>query len=161
MQNRVVVTGLGTVNAIARSVPEFSRALQAGQCGIGPITVFDTAEFRTHTGGEVQRFAPREMIPRRFSLKRMSRADCMAMAATIEALNDAGLSELPDDLRGEMGVVIGGGAGGMLECEAVYRDYLLGTGRGLAYSRFASSAAPLRPTRSPPSWGSWGPRPPS
>jgi 3-oxoacyl-[acyl-carrier-protein] synthase II len=138
VQNRVVVTGLGTVNAIARSVPEFSRALRAGRCGIGPITVFDTAEFRTHTGGEVQRFAPREMIPRRFSLKRMSRADYMAMAATIEALNDAGLSELPDDLRGEMGVVIGGGAGGMLECEAVYRDYLLGTGRDLAYSRFAS-----------------------
>jgi len=37
-QNRVVVTGLGTVNAIARSVPEFYRALQAGRCGIGPVT---------------------------------------------------------------------------------------------------------------------------
>ncbi|RPJ06317.1 MAG: hypothetical protein EHM37_20090 [Deltaproteobacteria bacterium] len=65
-QNRVVVTGLGTVNAIARSVPEFSRALQAGRCGIGPVTVFDTTEFRTHTGGEVRQFAPREMIPRPF-----------------------------------------------------------------------------------------------
>jgi 3-oxoacyl-[acyl-carrier-protein] synthase II len=137
-QHRVVVTGLGTVNAIARSVPEFSRALQAGRCGIGPVTVFDTTDFRTHTGGEVQQFAPREMIPRRFSLKRMSRADCLAMAATIEALNDAGLFAVPDKLRGAMGVVIGGGAGGMLECEAVYRDYLLGTGRGEAYSRFAS-----------------------
>jgi 3-oxoacyl-[acyl-carrier-protein] synthase II len=137
-QNRVVVTGLGTVNSIARSVPEFFRALQAGQCGICPVTIFDTAEYRTHNGGQVQQFAPREMIPSRFSLKRMSRADCMAMAATIEALNDAGLFEVPDTLRSEMGVVIGGGAGGMLECEEVYRDYLLGTSRGLAYSRFAS-----------------------
>jgi 3-oxoacyl-[acyl-carrier-protein] synthase II len=137
-QNRVVVTGMGTVNAIARSVPEFSSALQAGLCGIGPVTVFDTAEFRTHNGGEVRAFAPREMIPPHVSLKRMSRADCLAMAATLEALSDAGLSEVPDRLRGEMGVVIGGGAGGMLECEAVYRDVLLGTGRGAAYSRFAS-----------------------
>jgi len=86
----------------------------------------------------MQPFAPREMIPRRYSLKRMSRADCMAMAAAIEALNDAGLLEIPDALRSEMGVVIGGGSGGMLECEAVYRDYLLGKGRGLAYSPFAS-----------------------
>ncbi len=136
--NRVVVTGLGTVNAIARSAPEFVAALRAGRCGIGPVTVFDTADHRTHTGGEVTQFAPREMIPRRFSLKRMSRADCMAMAAAIEALNDAGLYEAPAGLRSEMGVVIGGGAGGMLESEDVYRDYLLGVGRGSAYSRFAS-----------------------
>jgi 3-oxoacyl-[acyl-carrier-protein] synthase II len=136
--NRVVVTGLGTVNSIARSVPEFFHALQTGQSGIRPIKIFDTAEYRTHNGGEVQQFDPREMIPRRFSLKRMSRADCMAMAAAIEALNDAGLFEAPDELRRDMGVVIGGGAGGMFECETVYRDYLLGTDRGLAYSRFAS-----------------------
>ena len=82
-QERVVVTGLGTVNAIARSVPEFSRELRAGRCGIGPVTVFDTADFRTHAGGEVRGFAPREMIPRAFSLKRMSRSDCMAFASTM------------------------------------------------------------------------------
>jgi 3-oxoacyl-[acyl-carrier-protein] synthase II len=134
---RVVVTGLGTVNAIARSVPEFSSALRAGRCGIGPVTVFDTADFRTHAGGEVGRFVAREMIPREFSLKRMSRADCMAFAAAIEALNDAGLRTVSDDLRVATGVVIGGGAGGMLECEPVYRDYLLGAGRGAAYSAFA------------------------
>jgi 3-oxoacyl-[acyl-carrier-protein] synthase II len=136
-ESRVVITGLGTVNAIAKSAPEFSRALQAGRCGIGTVTVFDTAEFRTHTGGQLPAFAPREMIPRAYSLKRMSRADCMAMAAAVEALDDAGLLSAPERLRSAMGVVIGGGAGGMLECEAVYRDYLLG-GRGVAYSRFAS-----------------------
>jgi 3-oxoacyl-[acyl-carrier-protein] synthase II len=157
-QNRVVVTGLGTVNAIARSVPEFTSALQAGRCGIGPVTVFDTAEYRTHTGGEVQDFAPREMIPRSFSLKRMSRADCMAMAATLEALSDAGLFAVPDQLRGEMGVVIGGGAGGMLECEAVYRDYLLGTGRGESYSRFASFCCASSADRIASQLGIMGPK---
>jgi 3-oxoacyl-[acyl-carrier-protein] synthase II len=137
-RHRVVVTGLGTVNAIACRVPEFSRALRAGRCGIGPITIFDTTEFRTHTGGEVPEFAPREMIPRDFSLKRMSRADCMAFTAAIEALNDAGIFPVPDRLRGDTGVVIGGGAGGMLECEPVYRGHLSGTRRGQAYSAFAA-----------------------
>jgi 3-oxoacyl-[acyl-carrier-protein] synthase II len=137
-QERVVVTGLGTVNAIARSATEFSPALQSGRCGIGPITVFDTTDFRTHVGAEVRGFAAREMIPRGFSLKRMSRSDCMAFAAAIEALDDAGLFPVPDSLRAGTGVVIGGGAGGMLECEPVYREHLLGAGRAPAYSAFAA-----------------------
>ena len=61
----------------------------------------------------------------------------MAFAATMEALTDAGLFPVPDELRAETGVVIGGGAGGMLECEPVYRDHLLGARRALNYSTFA------------------------
>jgi len=135
---RVVVTGLGTVNAAARSVSAFHSALRAGHCGIGPVSVFDPTDFRTQTGGEVQGFKPREMLPRSISLKRLSRSDAMAMVAAIQALSDAGLFPLPDHLRPEMGVVIGGGAGGMLECEAVYRDYLHGSGKKPAYSAFSS-----------------------
>jgi len=40
-QSRIAITGLGTVNALGRSVAEFRAALQAGTCGIGPLTVFD------------------------------------------------------------------------------------------------------------------------
>ena len=61
----------------------------------------------------------------------------MAMVATFEALRDAGLDPLPDTLRQGMGVVIGGGAGGMLECEEVYRRYLQGD-QIPPYSAFAS-----------------------
>lgn len=135
---RVVVTGLGTVNATARSASTFHRALRAGHCGIGPVSVFDPSDFRTQTGGEVRDFKPRDMLPRFISLKRLSRSDAMAMVAAIEALTDAGLFPVPDQLRPELGVVIGGGAGGMLECEAVYRDYLQGRGKRPAYSAFAS-----------------------
>jgi 3-oxoacyl-[acyl-carrier-protein] synthase II len=136
-QERVVVTGLGAVNAVARSVTEFSAALRAGRCGIGPVTLFDTTDFRTHVGAEVRGFAAREAIPREFPIKRMSRSDCMAFAATLEALRDAGLFPLPGGLRAETGVVIGGGAGGMLECEPVYRDCLLGAERAPAFSAFS------------------------
>jgi 3-oxoacyl-[acyl-carrier-protein] synthase II len=135
---RAVVTGLGTLNAVAQDVPEFARALQDGRCGIGPVTVFDTTDFRTHTGGEVKHFNPTETIPPEFSLKRMSRSDRLAFAAVLEALTDAGLMPVPQALREKTAVVIGGGAGGMLECEAVYGDYLKNDGRSSRLSQFAS-----------------------
>jgi 3-oxoacyl-[acyl-carrier-protein] synthase II len=137
-EERVVITGLGTVNAVAGGVPEFYSALRKGECGIGPVTVFDTTDFRTKTGGEVKNFTPREMIPHEYSLKRMSRSDLMAMAAALEALKDAGLSPVPDGLLEDTGVVIGGGAGGMLEGEEAYRDHLKGAGKSVRFSRFAS-----------------------
>lgn len=137
-EERVVITGLGTVNAVAKGVPEFYSALRKGECGIGPVTVFDTTGFRTKTGAEVKNFTPGDMIPHDFSVKRMSRSDLMAMAAALEALKDAGLSPVPDDLLEDTGVVIGGGAGGMLEGEEAYNHYLKGAGKGVRFSRFAS-----------------------
>ena len=136
--NRTVVTGRGTVNAIATNAPDFALALKAGMCGIGPVTLFDTDAFRTHTGAQADRFDARRQIPDRFSLKRMSRSDCMALAAALEALADAGLDSLSAEQTARTGVIIGGGAGGMLECEPVFADYLsTGTGR-LPVSAFAS-----------------------
>ncbi len=138
MENRrVVITGLGAVTAIGHTAGEFAEALKAGVCGIGPVSVFDTADFRTHTGAEVRGFDSVAAIPRSYRRKRMSRSDRMAMAAALEALGDAGLATVPDGLKPGMGVVIGGGAGGMLECEALYRDHLAGS-RRLPFSQFAS-----------------------
>jgi len=137
-EERVVITGLGTINSIAKSVPEFYNALQEGVCGIGPITVFDTTDYRTTTGGEVKGFSHKDIIPGEFSVKRMSRSDIMAMAATLEALKDAGLFPVPDELLEGTGVVIGGGAGGMLECEEAYRDYHAGMNKSVQFSRFSS-----------------------
>ena len=115
MKKRIVITGLGTLNAIANNVPDFAHALQEGVCGIGAIDLFDTAAFRSHMGGQIKNFIAHDYIPRNFSIKRMSRADMLSFAATMEALRDAGLYPLPDELKEEMGAVIGGGAGGLLE----------------------------------------------
>ncbi len=136
-KERVVVTGLGTVNALAKNTADFVRALNDGLCGIGPITLFDTASFRTHNGAEVRNFNPREMIPPQFSLKRMSRADLLCFAATVEALADARLFPLPEAVRKDMGVVIGVGSGGKLEAEQFYRDYLRMQGRRARFSKLA------------------------
>lgn len=157
-KERVVITGLGTVNAIAGNAPEFSAAMRKGVCGIGPVTVFDTADFRSRTGGEVRNFVFGKMLPPEFSIKRMSRSDLMAMAAALEALKDAGLFPFPKDLQADTGVVIGGGAGGMLEGEAAYRQYLKGSGKGVRYSQFSSFCCASSADRIASNFGLMGPK---
>ena len=137
-RERVVITGLGTINALAKNTVDFAHTLREGLCGIGLVTLFDTAGYRTHTGAEVRNFTPQDMIPPQFSLKRMSRADLMAFAATIEALADARLYPFPDTLREETGVVLGAGSGGKLEAEDFYQDYLRRQGRHARFSKLAS-----------------------
>ena len=142
--DRVVVTGRGTVNAIATNNEAFADALKTGACGIGPVTLFDTTGYRTHTGAQVNDFDPRRHIPEKYLLKRMSRSDCMAMAATLEALSEAGLDPFPEELAADTGVVIGGGAGGMLECEPVFARYLeTGAGRmpGSPFAAFSCASS--------------------
>lgn len=136
-RERVVITGLGTVNALAKNIADFSRALQRGLCGIGPLTLFDTARFQTHTGAEVKNFSPPSIIPRSF-LKRMSRADVLTFAATQEALFDASLIPFPDSLREDTGVVLGAGSGGKLEGESFFRDYIETKGRNARFSILSS-----------------------
>ena len=124
MEKRIVITGLGTLNSIANNVADFAVALKTGVCGINELDLFDTADFRTHKGGQIKNFIARNYIPQKWPIKRMSRADMISFAATLEALSDAGLYPLPDSLKEEMGVAIGGGSGGLLEAESFYMDLL-------------------------------------
>lgn len=135
---RIVITGMGTLNAIALSVGEFARNLLQGVCGIAPIDLFDTTEFRTHRGGQIRQFNPRKHLPAEFSLKRLSRADGLALAAAVEALSDAGLYPFPESFREDTGVAIGGGSGGLLEAEDFYAELLA---KGAASARFSRLSA--------------------
>jgi len=129
---------MGTINAIANNVPEFVRALGEGSCGIREIDLFDTTGYRCRKGGQIRNFLPRDFIPAEFPLKRMSRADLLAFAATLEALRDAGLYPLTEAMKEDMGVAIGGGSGGLLEGESFYGN-LLQKGSGKAhFSRLSS-----------------------
>lgn len=135
IKKRIVVTGLGTINALAKNVSGFARALQEGLCGIGQLDLFDTRDFRTKNGGQIKGFVPREYIPSQYSLKRMSRADQLSFAAALEALRDAGLHPVPEKLKEEMGVAIGGGSGGLFEAENFYSNLLK---KGSSRSRFSA-----------------------
>ena len=54
MTRRVVVTGLGTVNPLGHTVPDYWAALLAGRSGVAPIKLFDTSAFKVHFAGEVK-----------------------------------------------------------------------------------------------------------
>lgn len=138
VKKRIVITGLGTINAVAGNIPDFASALKAGICGIRPLDIFDTSGFRCQNGGQIKNFVPRSCIPREFSIKRMSRADMLSFAATLEALSDAGLYPLPQELAQETGVAIGGGSGGLLEAESFYKEMLKTNGRHARFSRLST-----------------------
>jgi 3-oxoacyl-[acyl-carrier-protein] synthase II len=137
-KKRIVITGLGTLNAVANNIPDFAAALRAGVCGIKPLDLFETAGFRCQNGGQIKNFVPRNYIPQYFSTKRMSRADMLSFAATLEALTDAGLYPLPQQLAEDTGVAIGGGSGGLFEAESFYQDLLKKNGRHARFSRLST-----------------------
>ncbi|MEN6465468.1 MAG: beta-ketoacyl-[acyl-carrier-protein] synthase family protein [Syntrophaceae bacterium] len=157
-RQRVVITGLGTVNALGNNAGEFAQALRNGACGIGPLTVFDPTDYRTQTGAEIKGLDPRRMVPPPFSRKRLSRADVMAIAATVEALTDAGFFPMPATFCEETGIILGVGSGGKLEAEEVFRDYLEGNGRRARFSRLASLCPATSADRITASLGLTGPK---
>ena len=86
----IVITGLGLVTPIGTGKAQFWNALIAGENGIRTITSFDTSEFRTHRGGEVQDFKPSEYC-RNIDHRRVGRGAQMAIAAARLALDDGGI----------------------------------------------------------------------
>ena len=158
MKKRIVITGIGTLNSVANNVPDFARALRDGLCGIGPINLFDTTGFRSQTGGQIKNFIARDFIPRNFSIKRMSRADMLSFAATLEALSRAGLYPPPEEFKEKMGVVIGGGAGGLLEAEEFYGNLLKKNGRNSKFSRLSSLFCASSADRIASAFGFTGPK---
>lgn len=157
-KKRIVITGLGTINAVANNVGDFVHALKSGICGIKPVDLFDTSGMRCHQGGQIHDFVPHNYIPRDFSLKRMSRADQLSFAAALEALRDAGLYPLCDSLKEDMGVAIGGGSGGLLEAENFYGDLLKKSAKKARFSRLASVYCASSADRIASNLGLWGPK---
>jgi 3-oxoacyl-[acyl-carrier-protein] synthase II len=108
---RVVITGLGTLNPLANSVPDYWKALLAGQSGAAPITLFDASKFKTRFACEVKGFDPGNYLDRK-EARKLDRFSQLAIAACEEAVTDAGLLEQkPDPDR--TGVIWGSGIGGL------------------------------------------------
>jgi 3-oxoacyl-[acyl-carrier-protein] synthase II len=115
-RRRVVVTGLGTVNPLAVTVADYWRGLLAGRSGIGPITLFDTAEYKVKFAGEPKGFDPTGIVEPAKDLRRLDRFTQYAMVAAREALADSGLEVGKlDPFRA--GVILGTGIGGIDEFE--------------------------------------------
>lgn len=109
--NRVVITGMGTVNPIGNSIAEFEDSLFAGKCGIGPITRFDTEGFKVLLAAEVKDFDPLSCYDSLTEVRRSDLFTQYAMAAACQAVEDSGIAGKVDPYR--LGVYIGSGIGGM------------------------------------------------
>jgi len=113
---RVVVTGLGAITPIGNNLQEYWEGLLSGKSGIGPITLFDASDQACQIAGEVKGFDPEQYINRK-EAKRMDRFAQLAVAASKQAVADAGLS-INDLNAEEVGVAIGTGIGGLQVLES-------------------------------------------
>ncbi len=115
MNKRIVVTGIGAVTPLGIGKDAYWKKLTAGVCGVGPITLFDAERFDVKIAAEVKDFDPTAYVDRK-EAKRMDRFVQFAVAASLLALEDAGLS-VTDQNAERVGVVIGSGIGGLQTLE--------------------------------------------
>lgn len=105
----VVITGLGVVSPIGIGREVFRDALESGRSGIGPIRSFDASSLPIRIAGEVLDFDPKAYVRPRKSLKVMARDAQLGVAASVLAMEDAGLKRDAFD-PDRLGVVLGADA---------------------------------------------------
>lgn len=119
-QRRVVITGLGQVSPVGNDVATAWENLLAGKSGISSISRFDTSELSSQIAGEVRDFD----IGKYISAKEARRIDVFihyGIAASLQAIADAGLNDMPNLNKERVGVNVGAGIGGLPSIEATGR----------------------------------------
>lgn len=115
---RVVITGMGAITPIGNSVEEFWNGIKEGKTGFGPITYFDTADYRCKLAAEVKDFDPAQYMDKK-SARRMEQFCQFAVAAAGQAVADAGLIMEQEDPY-MVGCSVGSGIGSL---QAMEREY--------------------------------------
>ena len=115
---RVVVTGMGAITPIGNSVEEFWNGIKEGKTGFGPITYFNTADYRCKLAAEVKDFDPAQYMDKK-SARRMEQFCQFAVAAAGQAISDAGLTMEQEDPY-MVGCSVGSGIGSL---QAMEREY--------------------------------------
>src|SRR6185312_1946892 len=127
MLKRAVITGMGVVSPNGIGKDAFCRAILDGKSGVKRITRFDASDLPVQIAGEVSDFDESVWIDRH-ERKHVSRAVPLAVAASTEALDDAGVrfdSLSLEEKRG-IGVMLGSGGGAQEFSEEQYRLYFEG-----------------------------------
>ena len=107
---RVVITGLGCVTPIGNDVPTFWESLKNVKCGIGPITHFDTTDYKVKVAGEVKDFDPLQYMEKS-EIRKFDVFCWYAMAAATQAVEESGIKDTLPPQR--IGTYFGSGIGGM------------------------------------------------
>ncbi len=112
---KVVITGMGTVNPLGLTVGETWENLINGVSGVGPITLFDSSAHNVHFAAEVKNFKPENYMDAK-EARRRDRFEHLAAAAVKEALQDSGLP-IHEGNAGRIGVILSSAIGGILSLE--------------------------------------------
>jgi 3-oxoacyl-[acyl-carrier-protein] synthase II len=125
--HRAVITGLGVLSPNGVGKRAFCRAILDGVSGVARISRFDASDLPVQIAGEVRDFDELAWVEAR-ERKHLSRAVPMAIAASAEALADAGLdpAAMSLDAKRQIGVVLGTGGGAQDFSEEQYRLWLTG-----------------------------------
>jgi len=116
---RVVITGLGTVNPLGNNIKSFWKNIKNGKNGIKKISLFDTNEFKVKIAGEViidlkEYFSTKD-------LNKIDRFSCFAIIAADQAIKDSNIDKLKSD---RIGVIFGSGIGGIISLEEQHKRLL-------------------------------------
>ncbi|HAI20390.1 MAG TPA: beta-ketoacyl-[acyl-carrier-protein] synthase II, partial [Clostridiales bacterium UBA8153] len=110
MTKRVVITGMGIVSPLGQDLESFWSNLRSGRSGVGHITRFDTTNYSTKVGAEINDFSPEQYMDRKLA-RRSDRFTQFGLAASLMALDHAGLGNGEKSHRA--GVLFGTGIGGI------------------------------------------------
>ncbi|MBL8498708.1 beta-ketoacyl-[acyl-carrier-protein] synthase II [Nitrosomonas sp. JL21] len=130
-KRRVVITGLGIVSPVGNSVSSAWENIVSGKSGITRITRFDASNFSSQIAGEVKDFDIHDYL----SVKEARRMDVFihyGMAASIQAIKDAGIDDITMLASERIGVNIGSGIGGLPMIENTDSAYHAGGPRKIS-----------------------------
>ncbi len=147
MKRRVAVTGIGTVNPTGNDVPDSWSMVKEGKSAVGPITAFDTTEFKTKVAAQIKDFEPAKRLEKR-ELRHMARFTQLALYAAEEAIQDSGLcssdenyscsSKVTNAEPAKCGVIVSSGIGGLEVTEAQIER-----GRNMGYDKVNPFYVPM------------------
>jgi len=123
---RVVVTGIGCLTPLGNNLQDYWQSLIDGVSGADMITLFDASKFRTRFACEVKGFDPTDYMDRK-DARKIDRFTQLAIAASVQAMEDAGLNKDNVD-PDRTGVVLGSGIGGLITFQNEVIDFAKGDG---------------------------------
>lgn len=122
MNNRVVITGMGSITPIGNDTDTFWNSIKEGKCGIDKITAFDASDYKAKLAAEVKDFEVTNYMDKR-EARRLDKFCHFALAAAEEAMKDSGLNDKNVN-KDRMGVIVGSGVGGIGTIEEQHKKLL-------------------------------------
>ena len=123
---RVVVTGLGALTPLGKTVDEYWQNLKNGVSGCDFIQQFDVSKFKTRFACEVKNFDATDYLDRK-EARKMDRYCQFALIASDEAVKDSGITNEnvnPD----RVGVIFASGIGGLITFQEEVMNFAAGDG---------------------------------